>query len=84
MQYEDDGLFDRSHIRFFSRITMVELFEQSGFEVEKMFSRIISFPGADRYMPHIRAMAQASGIDPDTAEKDASAFQYVICATPKR
>lgn len=84
MQYENDGLFDRTHIRFFSRTTMVELFDQSGYDVEKMFARNISFPGAERYMPHIRAMAQASGMDPDQAERDASAFQYVICATPKK
>jgi 2-polyprenyl-3-methyl-5-hydroxy-6-metoxy-1,4-benzoquinol methylase len=84
MQYENDGLFDRTHIRFFSRTTMVELFEQSGYDVAKMFARNISFPGAEKYMPHIRAMAQVSGMDPDQAERDASAFQYVICATPKK
>jgi ubiquinone/menaquinone biosynthesis C-methylase UbiE len=84
MQYENDGLFDRTHIRFFSRTTMVELFEQSGYDVTQMFARNISFPGADKYMPHIRAMAQASGMDADQAERDASAFQYVICATPKK
>ncbi len=84
MQYENDGLFDRTHIRFFSRITMIELFETSGYSVDKMFSRNISFPGADRYMPHIRAMAEISGVNPDQAEQDASAFQYVICATPNK
>jgi 2-polyprenyl-3-methyl-5-hydroxy-6-metoxy-1,4-benzoquinol methylase len=84
MHYENDGLFDRTHIRFFSRITMIELFQQSGYTVEKIFARNISFPGAELYMPFIREMAKVSGVDPDQAERDASAFQYVIYAKPNK
>lgn len=32
--YTDDGLLDRTHVRFFTRKSMVDLFEQAGFEVE--------------------------------------------------
>jgi 2-polyprenyl-3-methyl-5-hydroxy-6-metoxy-1,4-benzoquinol methylase len=83
MQYENEGLFDRTHIRFFSRITMIELFQQSGFEIQKMLARNFDFPGSTQFMPHIRAMAEVNGLDPAQAEKDATAFQYVVCAHPK-
>lgn len=80
MQYEDDGLFDRTHLRFFSRLTMIELFQSTGYELTAIYARQFAFPGQEKYMPSIRAMAQASGADPDQAERDASAFQYVLIA----
>lgn len=80
MQYEEDGFFDRTHIRFFSRITVAELFLNAGFKIEKMISRDIAFEGSEKVIPHIRSMAQANGLDPDQAESDALAFQYVIHA----
>jgi len=79
-RYEDSGLFDRTHLRFFTRKTILEMFESNGFKVESAVSRIFNFPGGDKYMPHIRAMAIASGHDPELAEKDAMAFQYAVRA----
>ncbi len=81
-KYEDSGLFDRTHLRFFTRKTIFEMFETTGFHIDTAISRIFNFPGvdADKYMPHIRGMAIASGADPEQAAKDAMAFQYVIRA----
>jgi 2-polyprenyl-3-methyl-5-hydroxy-6-metoxy-1,4-benzoquinol methylase len=80
-RYEDDGLFDRTHLRFFSRITILEMFQQCGFHVEAAVARNLEAPEMGKYLPHIRAMAAASGSDPDQAETDAKAFQYVVRAT---
>lgn len=82
-RYENDGLFDRTHLRFFTRTTLVELFDSTGFRIEQAVPRIFNFPGAERYLPHIRAMAQASGYDPDQAEADAMPYQYVVRAVPR-
>ena len=32
--YTDDGILDRTHVRFFTRASMVELFESTGYTVE--------------------------------------------------
>jgi hypothetical protein len=32
-QYTDEGILDRTHLRFFTRSSMIALFESSGFEV---------------------------------------------------
>lgn len=82
-RYENDGLFDRTHLRFFTRTTIFELFESTGFTVENAVSRIFNFPGSEQYLPHIRAMAAASGYDPNQAEADAIPYQYVIRAVPR-
>lgn len=34
--YKDDGSLDRTHLRFFTKATMIELFETSGFEVSRV------------------------------------------------
>ena len=33
--YTDSGTLDRTHLRFFTRATMVEMFEQAGYRVER-------------------------------------------------
>jgi 2-polyprenyl-3-methyl-5-hydroxy-6-metoxy-1,4-benzoquinol methylase len=32
--YTDEGTLDRTHVRFFTRRTMVEMFEQAGYDIE--------------------------------------------------
>lgn len=81
--YQDDGLFDRTHIRFFSRETMIKMFTNAGFEIQSMHSRNFNFPGYEKYMPSIRTMASISGVSPEQAEMDAMAYQYVIEAVAK-
>jgi 2-polyprenyl-3-methyl-5-hydroxy-6-metoxy-1,4-benzoquinol methylase len=81
-RYENDGLFDRTHLRFFTRTTIFEMFESAGYRIESAIARKIDSPRAAAYIPHIRAMSQASGHDPDVAEADAMAFQYVVRAVP--
>jgi 2-polyprenyl-3-methyl-5-hydroxy-6-metoxy-1,4-benzoquinol methylase len=83
MNYENDGLLDRTHIRFFTRQTIIELFDNAGFTIQKMVARNIT-QGGEKYIPHIREMAKASGADPEQVETDSNAYQYVILANKKR
>jgi SAM-dependent methyltransferase len=81
-RYEDQGLLDRTHLRWFTRITMIELFHSTGYEVVEILGRIFDEPARQSVLPSIRAMAAATGNDPQVAEKDALAFQYVFVAAP--
>lgn len=81
-RYEDEGLFDRTHLRFFTRITIFEMFQTTGYRIDSAVTRTLNAPGSEQYIPHIRAMAAASGVNPDQAEADAMPFQYVVKATP--
>lgn len=83
-RYEDDGLFDRTHLRFFTRTTIFEMFQDSGYVIEQAVARNIVTADTAKYIPHIRGMAQASGYDPDLAEQEAMALQYVVRAKPNR
>jgi len=81
-RYEDQGLLDRTHIRWFTRITMIELFESTGYRIIEGFPRIFDEPAREQVLPAIRAMAIAIGADPQQAVEDAMPMQWVIKAVP--
>ena len=83
-RYEDSGLLDRTHLRWFTRQTIVEMFEMTGFQVIDGSPRIFNEPARENFLPSIRGMALAMGADPNIAEQDALPLQYVVKATPKR
>jgi hypothetical protein len=72
-------LLDRTHIRWLTRITILDLFQSNGFRVAEMISRILSQPSEDM-LAGIRQIARASGTDPEMAVQDAIPFQYVLRA----
>jgi hypothetical protein len=83
-QYEDAGLLDRTHIRFFTRKTIIELFGASGLEIEEMGGRVFEEgPARGVAMPAIRALAAVLGENPDVAEQDAMPIQYLVRARPR-
>jgi SAM-dependent methyltransferase len=82
LHYEDSGLLDRTHLRWFTRLTIIELFESTGFRIVSATSRIFNEPNRDNVRDAIRLMAKCIGADPEQAIMDSTAFQYVVRATP--
>lgn len=81
-RYQDQGLLDRTHIRWFTRTTIVELFHATGYKIVEGFPRIFDEPQRERVLPAIRAMAMAIGADPQQAVDDATPLQWVVKAVP--
>jgi SAM-dependent methyltransferase len=81
-RYANAGLLDRTHLRWFTRQTILELFRDTGFQVKTGFPRIFDEPKRNQFLPIIENMAEACGVDPKQASADASALQYVIRAEP--
>lgn len=81
-RYQDGGLMDRTHLRWFTRATIFELFAQAGFQVVAGKPRIFDEPMRDQVMPAIRLMAQLTGADPDVAANDSLPLQYIVRAVP--
>ena len=80
-RYADTGLLDRTHLRFFTRATMIELFTHTGYNVEKITPRIFAFPQQDMMLKKIQEISVIYGIDPNVAMHDAAAFQFVVTAS---
>lgn len=80
--YEEMGLMDRTHIRWFTRLTLIEMFQSAGYKIIEGMPRIMDEPNREKFMPAIRAMAAVTGMDPQQATTDATAFQWVVKAVP--
>lgn len=81
-RYENSGLFDRTHLRWFTRVTIIELFSSTGFQVVEGIQRSFPEPNKEKFLPLIGAIAKAAGGDYQTAINDATPLQYVIRAIP--
>jgi SAM-dependent methyltransferase len=82
-RYVDAGLLDRTHLRWFTRQTLIELFEDSGFGIVEFGHSQMDAPQAEPILRSIAALAQCSGGDPVTAINDARAFQFLLRAMPE-
>jgi trans-aconitate methyltransferase len=82
-RYEDSGLLDRTHLRFFSRQTILEMFDEAGFTVTACIPRIFEEPEREQFLPLIEQLARRTGGDPKTAVDNARPIQYVVSAVPK-
>lgn len=81
-RYEDAGLLDRTHIRWFTRTTMIELFEEAGFKIVDMLAKVIDNSSAEKYLEAIGDFAELSNYSRELAMKEAIVFQYVFRAVP--
>jgi SAM-dependent methyltransferase len=80
LRYEDAGLLDRTHLRWFTRTTMAELFAQTGYKVVRWAPRVFDHPKSKPILNAIAAMATVLGHDPQRAVDDATPLQWVIHA----
>lgn len=81
-RYEDSGLLDKTHLRWFTKTTIIELFTSTGFRIASGMPRIFSEPNRDKALPMIGEIAKAFGGDPNIAMNDAMPLQYVVRADP--
>lgn len=79
VRYGPEGL-EKSRKRIFTRGAMLEMFQQAGFQISGGSARIVDEPAREKYLPAIRLMAGASGIDPVVAVEDALPWQYIVTA----
>jgi hypothetical protein len=82
LRYETAGLLDRTHLRWFTRITIGEMFETSGFRVVEGGGRVMDEPEREKFLPAIAALARVGDRDAELAIKDAIPWQWLVRAEP--
>lgn len=83
--YEDNGLLDRTHLRFFTKDTMQVMFDDAGWTTRRIKPRIF---GRDNGLKHARAFAKLSkelGFDAQKMAQNTMPLQWVfsLSATPQ-
>jgi trans-aconitate methyltransferase len=82
-RYEKSGLLDQTHLRWFTRQTLLEMFDQTGFEIIEGYPRIFEEPQREIFLPAIENMARLAGGNPAMAVSDSLPLQYIVKAAPK-
>jgi ubiquinone/menaquinone biosynthesis C-methylase UbiE len=83
-RYADSGLLDKTHLRWFTRQTIIEMFSGAGFEVTGLYPRIFNEPARDGFLELLGQIAARIGADPKQAMQDAMPLQYVLTARPAK
>ena len=78
--YTDEGLLDRTHLRFFTLETAIDLLRKSQWSVLEAGARIINPQKTDEVLGLFQSLATSLGIDPEKLERNLSAYQWVIRA----
>jgi SAM-dependent methyltransferase len=64
----------------FTRTTLLQVLQQSGFTVTGGGARVVDEPERERYLPALRALAATHGGDPEQLVRDALPHHYLVVA----
>jgi 2-polyprenyl-3-methyl-5-hydroxy-6-metoxy-1,4-benzoquinol methylase len=83
-EYADLGLLDNTHLRFFTRKTVQELFERAGYTVDIIDRTIVPvFSGSSYYVPDVERHSLSKEIIHQVEQaEDADTLQFVLRAFP--
>lgn len=75
---QDSGLFDRTHIRWFTLHDMVNLMQQVGLVVETITPRVFQSELGQDIMEYMEPLARHLGVDSDQLIQRGLPLQYVL------
>ena len=79
-EYQDEGIMDRTHLRWFTKQSLGGLFE--GYRVEALLGTVNPEQPPAPILAAIRTIAVCAGADPEAAASDCIPVQYVLRAVP--
>lgn len=80
-EYTEQGLFDRTHLRFFTRSSTISMFQRFGFQAEIVrprFSKTDTGAVADEIISALRTAAQKIGVTEAQAEREYRPLQWLF------
>jgi 2-polyprenyl-3-methyl-5-hydroxy-6-metoxy-1,4-benzoquinol methylase len=80
LYYQDNGLLDRTHLRWFTRTTVMKLFEDAGFRITMLGGRRFNEPNAATMSAAVCRLAAELGADAQQAARDVAAYQWLVKA----
>jgi 2-polyprenyl-3-methyl-5-hydroxy-6-metoxy-1,4-benzoquinol methylase len=78
--YQDSGLLDRTHLRFFTISTIIDMFQRSGWTVVDLAPRDFWPDKTEQALKTLLPAAIELGADQETARLNMSAFQWLVRA----
>ncbi|HAZ48233.1 MAG TPA: glycosyl transferase [Cyanobacteria bacterium UBA11369] len=78
--YEDEGLLDRTHLRFFTLDSIKQLFASAGLQVYEIQTRANKGGDYEKFQQVIAPVLKAVGVDSAQFAIQTGAYQYVVRA----
>jgi 2-polyprenyl-3-methyl-5-hydroxy-6-metoxy-1,4-benzoquinol methylase len=82
LHYQENGLLDRTHLRWFTRTTVMQLFQDAGFRITMLGGRRFNEPNAASMSAAVCRLATELGADAAQAARDVVAYQWLVKAEP--
>lgn len=79
-RYTDEGVLDRTHLRFFTLEGVMDLFTGAGFTVQTVVSRSSDKAKAEPFIATLLPSLVELGVDPQAFRMRATALQWVVVA----
>ena len=79
-EYQDEGLFDRTHLRYFTLNSMQSLFTQAGLQIFNVEPRPVVQAPFEEFQKLMAPVAQALNQNPQQFAFQTAALQYVVRA----
>ncbi len=76
-QYIDAGILDNTHLRFFTRSSLIELLQGVGLQITQVQAVVMS---GERVPQTLVSALQAAGLDTRSLVEESAAYQYLITA----
>ncbi|MGZ7039243.1 MAG: CmcI family methyltransferase, partial [Thermoanaerobaculia bacterium] len=80
-EYRDLGLLDRTHLRFFTRQTMEQLFDEAGYAVRTIERIELPLTATEIPLPEDTPAALTDWLN---ADEEARTYQFIVVASPIR
>jgi len=80
-RYEDSGLLDRTHVRFFTAKSSVRMLRNAGFKIEKMSGVSVTRPPPDGFISGLEAALEAAGMNHRGLAAESNVFQFLFKCT---
>ncbi|MCL6640463.1 MAG: glycosyltransferase, partial [Candidatus Rokubacteria bacterium] len=78
-RYEDEGILDRTHVRFFTRAELEPLLQEAGLRLTSLRATVT---GEHPLTTPLAAVVAAAGGDAARFREEARVFQFLLTATP--
>ena len=79
----DEGLFDRTHLRWFTRDSIEKMIEQAGLHMYDCHPRIFQSEKAKQFNNHLAPSLKSLGLNEEAFRQGSEPLQYVIRAGKK-
>ncbi|XGV86780.1 MAG: methyltransferase domain-containing protein [Limnothrix sp. BL-A-16] len=79
-EYADYGILDRGHLRFFTKDSITQLFQQAGLEIEEIRGRSRPDEMRDKFQEAIGPLLDRLGVDRQRFNQQSASVQYLVRA----